>query len=58
MLKLLNEKSISKGSCEIISDLCQGYQGYICGEKSVMWRNFRFLYMTDEEKSEMYPQVE
>ena len=31
---------------------------YICGEKSVMWRNFRFLNMTDVEKFEVSPQVE
>ena len=30
----------------------------ICGEKSVMWRNFRFLNMTDVEKFEVSPQVE
>ena len=24
-------------------------------KKSVMWRNFTFLYMTDVEKSEIYP---
>ena len=31
---------------------------YICGEKSVMWRNFRFLNVTNVEKSEVSPQVE
>ena len=25
-----------------------------CGEKSVMWRNFRFLYMANGEESENY----
>ena len=27
-------------------------------KKFVMWRNFRFLYMTDVEKSEISPHVE
>ena len=27
-------------------------------KKSVMWRNFKFLYMTDVEKSEISPHVE
>ena len=27
-------------------------------KKSVMWRNFKFLYMTDEEKSKMSPHVD
>ena len=30
----------------------------ICGEKFVMWRNFRFLCTTDVEKSEISPYVE
>ena len=30
----------------------------ICGEKFVMWRNFRFLCTTDVEKSEISPHVE
>ena len=25
---------------------------FTCGEKSVMWRNFRFLYMANGDKSE------
>ena len=27
-------------------------------KKSVMWRNFKFLYMTDEEKSKISPHVD
>ena len=27
-----------------IPDICHQYHQYICGEKSVMWRNFRFQY--------------
>ena len=27
-------------------------------KKSVMWRNFKFLYMTDVEKSKILPQVD
>ena len=30
----------------------------ICGEKFVMWRNFRFICMTDVEISEISPHVE
>ena len=30
-----------------------GTAGGTCGEKSVMWRNFRFLNMTDVVKSEI-----
>ena len=40
-----------------ICHICQ-YHQYICGEKSVMWRNFRFLNVTNVEKSEVSPQVE
>ena len=29
-----------------------------CGEKSVMWRNFKFLYITDVEKSKIHPHVD
>ena len=31
---------------------------YIRGEKSVMWRNFKFLYTTDVEKSKIHPHVD
>ena len=34
------------------------YLLYIGGEKSVMWRNFRFQYMTDVEKFEISPHAE
>ena len=27
-------------------------------KKSVMWRNFKFLYMTDVEKSKIHPHVD
>ena len=27
-------------------------------KKSVMWRNFKFLYITDEEKSKISPHVD
>jgi len=30
----------------------------ICGEQFVMWRNFKFICMTDVEKSEISPLVE
>ena len=41
-----------------IPHICHQYHQYICGEKSVMWRNFRFLNVTNVEKSEVSPQVE
>ena len=31
---------------------------YICGEKSVMWRNFKFLYMKHVEKAKISPHVD
>ena len=30
----------------------------MCGEKCVMWRNLRFICMTDVEKSDISPHVE
>ena len=30
----------------------------ICGEKIVMWRKFKFICVTDVEKSEISPHVE
>ena len=30
-------------------------RAWLCGEKSVMWRNFRFLCVTNVEKSEISP---
>ena len=41
-----------------IPHICHQYHQYICAEKLVMWRNFRFLYMIDVEKSEVSPHVE
>ena len=35
-----------------------GTTGSARGEKSVMWRNFKFLYMTDVEKSEISSHVD
>ena len=37
----------------IIPHICHGHKDGVRGEKSVMWRNFKFLYMTDVEKSEI-----
>ena len=43
----------------IIADICHLDHLYIGGEKkSVMWRNFRFQYMTHAEKSEISPHEE
>ena len=36
-------------------DICHQY---ICGENSVMWRDFRFQYLTDVKKSEISTHVE
>ena len=41
-----------------IPHICHLDHLYIGGEKLVMWRNFRFQYMTDVEKSEISPRVE
>ena len=41
-----------------IPDICHLDHLYVGGEKSVMWRNFRFQYMADEEKSEISPHEE
>ena len=41
-----------------IPHICHLNHLYIGGEKSVMWRNFRFQYMTDVDKSEIPPHVE
>ena len=41
-----------------IPDICHLYHLYIGGEKSVMWRNFRFQCMTDVEKFEISPHAE
>ena len=40
----------------LIPDIC--YQYHLWGKQLVMWRNFRFQYMTDVEKSEISPHVE
>ena len=41
-----------------IPHICHGPTGQARGEKSVMWRNFKFLYMTDVEKSKIHPHVD
>ena len=37
-----------------IPDICHGLTDGVRGEKSVMWRNIKFLYMTDVEKSKIH----
>ena len=34
-----------------IPHICHQYHQYICGEKSVMWSNFKFTHMTEVERS-------
>ena len=41
-----------------IPDICHSRTDGVCGEKSVMWRNFKFLNMTDVEKSKIHPYVD
>ena len=41
-----------------IPHICHLYHLYIGAEKSVMWRNFRFQYMTDVEEFEISPHAE
>ena len=41
----------------VIPHICHQYHQYICGEKSFVWRHFRFLNVTDAEKSEFSPHV-
>ena len=41
-----------------IPHICHLDHLYIGGEKLVMWRNFRFQYTTDVEKSEILPDLE
>ena len=41
-----------------IPHICHGHKDGVRGEKIVMWRNFKFLYMTDEEKSKISPHVD
>ena len=36
-----------------IPDICHGLTDGVRGEKSVMWSNFEFLYMTVVEKSKI-----
>ena len=43
---------------QFIPDICHGLTDGVCGEKSVMWRNFKFLSMTDVEKSKIHPHVD
>ncbi len=42
----------------ITPHICHLDHLYIGGEKSVMWRNFRFQCMTDVEKFEISPHAE
>ena len=42
----------------VIPHICHLDHLYIGGEKSVMWRNFRFQCMTDVEKFEISPHAE
>ena len=41
-----------------IPDICHLHHLYVGGEKSVMWRNFRFQYMTAVEKFDISPHAE
>ena len=41
-----------------IPHICHGLTDGVRGEKSVTWRNFKFLYMTYVEKSKIHPHVE
>ena len=43
---------------QIIPDICHLNHQYISGEKSVMWRNFRFQYITDVGKFDISPHAE
>ena len=38
-----------------IPHICHGYTGHTRGEKSAMWRNFKFLYICHGEKSGISP---
>ena len=52
-------RGYSKKRCvQSIPDICHLNHLYIGGEKSVMWRNFRFQCMTDVEKFEISPHAE
>ena len=50
---LLAHPTALSTSLGCIPDICHGHRDGVRGEKSVMWRNFKFLYMTDVEKSEI-----
>ena len=41
-----------------IPDICHGPTGQARGEKSVMWRNFKFLYMKHVEKAKISPHLD
>ena len=43
---------------KIIPHICHGLTDGVRGEKPVMWRNFKFLYMIDVEKSKIHPLVD
>ena len=54
----MSESDTSRTVPTSIPHICHLNHLYIGGEKLVMWRNFRFQYMTDVEKSEISPRVE
>ena len=41
-----------------IPDFCHRRTDGVCGEKSVMWRHFKFLYMKHVEKAQICPHVD
>ena len=51
-------QALSSFHDEAIPDICHGHTGQARKKKSVMWRNFKFLYMKDLEKSKISPHVD
>ena len=43
---------------QLIPDICHGHTEGVRGEKICHEENFKFLYMTDEEKSKISPHVD
>ena len=41
-----------------IPHICHGHTDNVRGEKSVMWRNFKFLYMKHVEKAKISPHLD
>ena len=57
-LRFLYLTMIADADALTIPDICHLDRLCIGGEKLVMWRNFRFQYMTDVEKSKISPHEE